>query len=85
MVDLRNILLDQLKRRAHWLKAFFVVLAVLAACNVIVRPSDPHFVLDAFPGFWAAFGLGVGVVMVLVMKKIIQPLIVRNEDYYGDI
>lgn len=68
-----------------WLTAFFGVLAVLTALNLFILPSEPHFSLDAYPGFWALFGLGVGLVMVFVMKRIIQPLIVRKEDYYGDI
>ncbi|MDL2210213.1 hypothetical protein LJC26_05360 [Desulfovibrio sp. OttesenSCG-928-O18] len=85
MVDLSKILLEQLRKRGQWLRVFFSVLAVLVALNLFFRPHDPHFVLDAYPGFWAVFGLGVGVVMVFVMKKIVQPLIVRKEDYYNDI
>lgn len=85
MVDLGNILLAQLKKRGLWLRVFFSVLAAFVVLNVFIRPSDPHFTLDVYPGFWAVFGLGVGAAMVFVMKKIIQPLIVRKEDYYGDI
>lgn len=85
MVDLGKILLEQLRKRGQWLRALFSVLAALVALNLFVRPRDPHFVFDAYPGFWAAFGLGVGVVMVFVMKKIVQPLIVRKEDHYNDI
>ncbi len=43
------------------------------------------FVLDAYPGFWALFGLVVGVLMVVIMKRMVQPAIVRKEDHYGDV
>lgn len=85
MVDLGKILLEQAKKRGQWLRALFSVLAALVALNLFLRPHEPHFVLDAWPGFWAVFGLGVGAVMVFVMKKIVQPLIVRKEDHYNDI
>ena len=64
---------------------WFTVLAFLLFLNIFIHPHHPHFGVDAYWGFWAVFGLGVGVIMVYVMKRIIQPLIVRKEDYYGDI
>lgn len=85
MTGLQNFLSAQLKQRGKWLKLFFSTLAVLLAANVFIRPAEPHFVFDAYPGFFAVFGLGVGYIMIFVMKKIIQPIIVRKEDYYGDI
>ena len=83
--SLGGILAAQIQRAALWLWAFFGVLAVLVLLNLVIRPHEPHFGLDAYPGFWAVFGLGVGFAMVYVMKRIVQPLIVRKEDYYGDI
>ena len=85
MLQLGTLLLEQINRRAQWLKAFFAVLAVLLVLNIFVRPHHPHFGMDAYFAFWALFGLGVGLIMVFVMKRIVQPLIVRKEDYYGDI
>lgn len=85
MTGIQNFLLAQLQQRGKWLKIFFATLAVFVAANIFVRPAHPHFVYDAYPGFFAVFGLGVGYAMVFVMKKIIQPLIVRKEDYYHDI
>lgn len=85
MTGIQNFLLAQINQRGKWLKRFFTVLAVFLAANIFIRPEHPHFVLDAYPGFFAAFGLGVGYVMIFVMKKIIQPLIARKEDYYHDI
>ncbi len=64
---------------------WFAVLAFLLILNIFIRPHHPHFGVDAYWGFWAVFGLGVGCIMVFVMKRVIQPLIVRKEDYYGDI
>jgi hypothetical protein len=67
-----------------WRIIFFVVLAVLVALNIPFVTHHPHFGLDKYPGFFAGFGLVVGLGMVIVMKKIIQPFIARKEDYYGD-
>lgn len=68
-----------------WFKAYIAFLIGLLAINIGVRPEHPHFVYDALCGFWAVFGFGVGVPMIWIMKRIIQPLIIRDEDYYGDI
>lgn len=76
------------KTRAYaalWLSAFIAFLCALLAINMFFRPVEPHFIYDVKWGFWAAFGFGAGIVMVFVMKRIIQPLIARKEDYYGDI
>ena len=77
------------ERAALWKKVFFGILGALLLINIImflVSPNHhPHFVFDVYPGFWAVFGLGVGLVMVFVVKKIVQPLIKRPEDYYGDL
>ncbi|MBG0789113.1 MAG: hypothetical protein H0S80_01290 [Desulfovibrionaceae bacterium] len=67
-----------------WRIIFFVVLGVLVLLNIPFVTHHPHFGLDKYPGFFAAFGLIVGLVMVILMKKIIQPFIAREEDYYGD-
>ncbi len=76
-------------RVARWTKIMFGGLGLLLLLNVVfflVSPNEhPHFVVDKYPGFWAAFGLISGVVMVFFVKKIVQPLIKRPEDYYGDL
>ncbi|MDR2404820.1 MAG: hypothetical protein LBE27_00415 [Deltaproteobacteria bacterium] len=68
-----------------WRLAFFLVLLVIAILNFIIHNEHPHFGIDRYPLFWAVFGLVVGVVMVFLVKRIIQPLIKRPEDYYGDL
>ena len=85
MSELRNFIVTQRAKSGQWRKLFFSVLGGLLALNIVCRPHEPHFGLDKHPFFWAVFGLGIGLVMVYVMKKIIQPRIVRKEDYYGDI
>ncbi len=80
-------ILSQLLRRLHdrWKllrTAFFILLAVLVGLNVFIRPHHAEFGFDTTPGFWGIFGLVIGLVMVIIMKKIIQPLIARKEGYY---
>lgn len=67
-----------------WKYAFYGVLLVLLVLNVPFVTHHPHFGLDKYPGFFAGFGLIVGLAMVIIMKKIVQPFIARKEDYYGD-
>lgn len=73
------------EKRRTWKLALFAVLGLLLTLNLIVRNHHPHFEIDWIPGFWAVFGLAAGVVMVFFVKKIVQPLIKRSEDYYGDL
>ena len=69
-----------------WKIALLLLLALLALANFRLRPHEPHFGLDAQPLFWPLFGLVVGVIMVFLVKKIIQPCFLkRPEDYYGDL
>ncbi|QJB54895.1 hypothetical protein [Pseudodesulfovibrio sp. zrk46] len=67
-----------------WKYIFFGVLFVLLVLNVPFVTHHPHFGIDKYPGFFAGFGLFVGLGMVIIMKKIVQPFIKRGEDFYGD-
>ena len=67
------------------LLAWFAFMALLVFLNIFIRPEHPHFGVDGWFGFWPVFGLGVGIAMVFVMKRIVQPLIVRKEEYYDDL
>lgn len=60
----------------------YVLLAVLVALNFICNTHEPHFGIDKYVGFWAGFGLVFGLAMVIVMKKIVQPFIARDEEFY---
>ena len=85
MVNLGSFLEAQRKSIPCWLKAYYGALIFFVLLNLFIQPHEPHFGLDAYPGFWALFGLSVGLAMVYAMKRVIQPFIVRKEDYYGDI
>lgn len=65
-----------------WRIVFFVILGILVGINVLIHPHHAEFGIDAYPGFWGVFGLVAGLAMVIIMKKIIQPLIARKEDFY---
>ncbi|MDR1080277.1 MAG: hypothetical protein LBQ79_04795 [Deltaproteobacteria bacterium] len=73
------------ERIRTWRIIFFLALAVIALLNLVITNHEPHFGLDRYPFFWPVFGLVVGTVMVFLVKKIVQPLIGRPEDHYGDI
>ena len=60
-------------------------LGLLVVLNLFVPNRHPHFGIDDVPGFWPVFGFGLGVAMIFFVKKIVQPLIKRPEDYYGDL
>ncbi|KMY67939.1 hypothetical protein AAU61_08830 [Desulfocarbo indianensis] len=69
----------------RWRKLFWLALLALVAANVFIRPHHAEYGLDAYPGFWGIFGLLVAVLMVLVMKKLVQPVLKRQEDEdHGD-
>lgn len=74
-----------LRQGGIWLFLWATALSLLLLLNLVVWTPAPHFVIDALPWFWAAFGLVTGLAMIFVMKRIIQPFIVRKEDHYGDI
>jgi hypothetical protein len=77
------MLLNALRARTGLLAVlFFLGLAGVVVANVFVRPHEAEYVFDVYPGFWALFGLVVGLAMVIVMKKIVQPMISRGDDYY---
>ena len=74
------------ERLAVWKKVFFGLLALMVVLNLIVPNHHPHFAgMDAVPGFWPAISFVMGVAMIFFVKKIVQPLIKRPEDYYGDL
>lgn len=72
-------------RRRVWRVLLFVVLALLVALNIVVPNHHPHFGVDQTPGFWPVFSFFMGIAMIFFVKKIVQPLIKRPEDHYGDL
>ncbi len=82
-MSLFGMLLAELRaRRGVFGVLFFLGLAGLVGANVFIRPHVVEFVYDAYAGFWPVFGLVVGLALVIVMKKIVQPMISRGDDYY---
>ena len=76
-----------------WRIIFFSILVILLALglsmvnhhgHIAMGHGDEAIVLDHFPAFYGGFGLLVGLGMVIIMKKIVQPFIARKEDHYGD-
>jgi hypothetical protein len=60
----------------------FAVLALLVGLNLFIRPHEPHFGLDATPGFWAVFGLVVAVLLGRAAKGLAHTVLGRDENYY---
>jgi hypothetical protein len=76
--------LDNTRKRdiGKWKIGFFVFLALAVGANFIVHPHHGEYGPDVYPAFWAVFGLLVTVAMVFVMKKIVQPMLVRPEEKF---
>lgn len=76
-------ILDRMRRQYAvlvWKIGLFVFLVIAVLANFYVRPHEAEYRLDAYPGFWALFGLVTAVGMVWIMKRIIQPVIKRPEE-----
>ncbi|MDR2302440.1 MAG: hypothetical protein LBF38_10425 [Deltaproteobacteria bacterium] len=84
---LGRFLADQLApgRPKVWRNAFLALLALIAILGLVIPNRHPHFGVDAYPFFWPIFGLVMGLILIFAVKKIIQPLIKRPEDHYGDL
>ncbi|MDR3640030.1 MAG: hypothetical protein P4L39_01760 [Humidesulfovibrio sp.] len=82
-MSLFGMLLNALRARSGVIAIlFFLGLTGLVLANVFLRPPEAEYVFDVYPGFWALFGLVGGLAMVIIMKKIIQPMISRGDAYY---
>lgn len=69
-------LFDALKQNASLLKmGWFVILAALVVLNVFFGPEQPHFHIDDWIGFYAAFGFLGGAFLLLCLYKVVLPLI----------
>jgi len=76
-------MLDRTRKQnaGRWKLGFLFFLGVILLVNLFIRPHHAEYGFDDYTGFWAVFGLGVAVAMVVVMKKIIQPILVRPEEH----
>jgi hypothetical protein len=57
-------------------------LGLLVLLNVFIRPHDPHFGLDAVPGFWALFGLAGAVILAKGAKGLAHTVLGKDENFY---
>jgi peptidoglycan/LPS O-acetylase OafA/YrhL len=73
------------ERMRIWRGVLFAALALAALASILIPNNHPHFVYDALPLFWPVFGLVLGLALVLLAKRAIQPIIKRPEDHYGDL
>jgi uncharacterized integral membrane protein len=73
------------ERCKKWRIVFFAALLLIALLNIFITNNHPHFGVDSYVFFWSVFGLVCGVVLIFLVKKVIQPIIKRPEDYYGDL
>ena len=61
---------------------FFVVLGLLVLLNLFIHPHEPHFGLDAYPGFWALFGLAGAVILAKGAKGLAHTVLGKDENFY---
>ena len=67
-----------------WKLGLFVFLGIALVVNFFLYPHQAEYFLDNYPGHWAIFGLLVSLAMILIMKKIVQPMLRRPEDKDDD-
>jgi hypothetical protein len=65
----------------RWKLGLLFFLGLILLANHYVHPHHAEYGYDGYIGFWAGFGLVVAVGMVILMKKIIQPILVRPEEH----
>lgn len=78
--------------RKYWLddprNVKTLVWALVAVCGLLVLldlfyEKHVHFWFEALSGFYAFYGFGACVALVLIAKQL-RKLIARPEDYYGE-
>jgi hypothetical protein len=58
---------------------FFLIDAVLWLTHF---DKHPYFRWEQWPGFYAVYAFGAGVLLVLLARLLLRPLVKRSEDYY---
>jgi len=72
---------DEKKNIETLLKVFFGICVILFGLDLVVD-KEVHMPWEAWPGFYAIYGLVACVILVLVSKYILRPVVKRDEDYY---
>jgi hypothetical protein len=75
-------MLDRTRQQSagRWKQCLYLFLGLILLVNVFIHPHHAEYGVDGYTGFWAVFGLAAAVAMVVIMKKIIQPILVRPEE-----
>lgn len=73
---------DQPRNVKRLLRVFYAVCAALLVADFLYHRHVYH-AFEAVPGFYALFGLGACVVLVLAAKEM-RKILMRGENYYED-
>jgi peptidoglycan/LPS O-acetylase OafA/YrhL len=77
--------LQRHRRTVAWLGlAALALLVVLDALPFVVDKHHAHTDAEKFPGFWAVFGLGGCIFIILASKGFGKLGIMKREDYYDE-
>ncbi len=63
-------------------KAMYASLLVLVVLNLFIRPHEPHFNAERFPGFWALFGAGGAILLAFIAKWSAHTFLGKDVDFY---
>ncbi len=73
-------------RFARIKRVFYIVLAVVAAAEIVLplifHGSEHHFSFESFPAWGSVYGLVSCVAIIVVSKLIGKVWLMRREDYY---
>jgi hypothetical protein len=78
--DEKRYWLDDSRNVTRLVRGFYVVCALVVAFDVFVPKHGP-FAIEHLFGFYAFYGLGACVALVLIAKALRKALM-RPEDYY---
>jgi hypothetical protein len=84
LVRLIDFLRDRLKRVIRISLGFLIGLVVLDALPLFVDKHHAHTSAEHIPGFWALFGFGACVLIIIGSKAFGHAGIMKREDYYDE-
>ena len=84
LVRLIDFFRDRLTRIVRICIGFLAGLVVLDALPLFVDKHHAHTSAEHLPGFWALFGFGACVLIVIGSKAFGHAGIMKREDYYDE-
>ena len=84
LVRLIDFFRDRLKRVIRIGIGFLIGLVVLDALPLFVDKHHAHTRAEHLPGFWALFGFGACVLIIIGSKAFGHAGIMKREDYYDE-